>query len=229
LLTVRNLNKTESTLDGILEPEYVEFVEIDNISIDSIYTAAEAIFQKLKSQINILVNNSGIIVLSKLEYINNGFEIQFGINYFVYFLLFEFLKPALFASASSELSSRIVNLFSSVYYIVSINKSSDYNFQKTEYNNWILYRQSKTANIYISNKIERYYGSRELHTTSIYPGIIATELIQYIDSAILELFKKNYGPERRNLDSPSPLSGMLYYISRDGFDLEESSLSYALC
>jgi NAD(P)-dependent dehydrogenase (short-subunit alcohol dehydrogenase family) len=193
LLTARDLNKAKSALDGIIEPERVELVEMDNTSLSSVRAAAKAILEKSNGQVNILVNNAGIMALPKLEYTKDGFEMQFGVNHLAHFLLFELLKPALLASASPEFSSRVVNLSSSAHHVASINESGDYNFKKTEYNDWVSYGQSKTANIYMANEIERRYGSRGLHATSVHPGLIATGLMQHMDPTMVEAFKKDEG------------------------------------
>ncbi|KAJ5111649.1 NAD(P)-binding protein [Penicillium argentinense] len=164
LLTARDLNKAKSALDGILEPERVELVEMDNTSLSSVRAAAKAILQKSNGQVNILVNNAGIMALPKW---------------------------ILLASASPEFSSRVVNVSSFAHHVASINEFGDYNFEKTEYNDRVSYGQSKTANIYMANEIERRYASRGLHATSVHPGMIATALMQYMDPAMVESFKSN--------------------------------------
>jgi NAD(P)-dependent dehydrogenase (short-subunit alcohol dehydrogenase family) len=193
LLTARDLNKAKSALGEIVEREGVELVEMDNTSLSSVRAAAQTILQKSNGQVNILVNNAGIMALQKLEHTNDGFEMQFGVNHLAHFLLFELLKPALLASASPEFSSRVVNVSSSAHHVASINETGDYNFEKTEYNDWVSYGQSKTANIYMANEIERRYGSRGLHATSLHPGTIATGLTQHMDPAMLEIFKTDEG------------------------------------
>ncbi|KAJ6124014.1 hypothetical protein N7471_011331 [Penicillium samsonianum] len=191
LLTARDLDKAKSALDGILERERVELVEMDNTSLSSVRAAAKAILQKSNGQVNVLVNNAGIMALPKLEHTKDGFEMQFGVNHLAHFLLFELLKPALLASAGPEFSSRVVNVSSSAHHVASINESGNYNFEKTEYNDWVSYGQSKTANIYMANEIERRYGSRGLHATSVHPGMIATALMQHMDPAMVEAFMKD--------------------------------------
>ncbi|KAF5664672.1 WW domain-containing protein [Fusarium denticulatum] len=191
LLTARDLNKAKTALDGILEPGRIELVEMDNASLRSVRAAASAILQKSNGQVNILINNAGIMALPKLEYTKDGFEMQFGVNHLAHFLLFELLKPALLASASPTFSSRVVNLSSSAHHVASINESGDYNFEKTKYNEWVSYGQSKTANIYMANEIERRYGSRGLHATSLNPGGIATGLTQHVDPAMLQAMQQD--------------------------------------
>ncbi|KAF7892296.1 uncharacterized protein EAF01_010376 [Botrytis porri] len=76
----------------------------------------------------------------------------------------------------------------------SINESGNYNFEKTEYNDWVAYGQAKTANIYMANEIERRYGSQGLHTTSVHPGIaVATGLMQHVDPAVVAEISKDEG------------------------------------
>jgi len=56
-------------------------------------------------------------------------------------------------------------------------------WDKTEYIPLLAYAQSKTANIYMANSIERHYGSKGLHATSVHPGgIFGTQLIRYRDA-----------------------------------------------
>ncbi|PVH69091.1 short-chain dehydrogenase/reductase-like protein [Cadophora sp. DSE1049] len=190
ILTARDLNKAKTALGDILEPGRVELVEMDNMSLSSVRDAAKAILQK-SSQINILINNAGIMAIPKLEHTKDGFEKQFGVNHLAHFLLFELLKPALLASASPEFSSRVVNLSSSAHHVAGINESGNYNFEKTEYNDWVSYGQSKTANIYMTNEIERRYGPKGLHANSVHPGMIATALMQYMDPAVIEHLKSD--------------------------------------
>ncbi|KAL1797071.1 hypothetical protein ACET3X_005611 [Alternaria dauci] len=191
LLTARNLNKAHTALKDILEPGRIELVEMDNTSLESVRRAAKDILEKSNNQVNILINNAGIMAVQTLEKTKDGFEMQFGVNHLAHFLLFELLKPALLASATPEFSSRVVNLSSSAHHVASINESGNYNFEKTEYNDWVAYGQAKTANIYMANEIERRYRSKGLHATSVHPGVIATALMQYMDPKVVESMSSN--------------------------------------
>ena len=108
----------------------------------------------------------------------DGFETQLGTNHLAHFLLFHLLKPQLLASATLEFASRVVNLASSSHYI------SDVHFDNLNldggYETWNAYGQSKTANIWTANEIERRYGSKNLHAFSVHPGVIATDLLRHI-------------------------------------------------
>jgi len=53
----------------------------------------------------------------------------------------------------------------------------DVNFtEPSSYNKWTSYGQSKTANIWMANAIDRRYGAQNLHALSVHPGRIMTEL-----------------------------------------------------
>jgi NAD(P)-dependent dehydrogenase (short-subunit alcohol dehydrogenase family) len=178
-LTARNTAKAQSALAGIFEPSRMEIVEMDQEKFSSVRAAASTILSKT-SKIHLLVNNAGIMAIPDLRLTADGHELQFGTNHLSHFLFFKLLEPALLAAASPTLPSRVVNLASSAHNICDINEPDNYNYQKGNYDPTISYGQSKTANIYMANEIERRFGERNLHATSVHPGIIMTGLIQHM-------------------------------------------------
>jgi NAD(P)-dependent dehydrogenase (short-subunit alcohol dehydrogenase family) len=183
-LTARDVRKAKDALADISEPGRTEFIEMDLESFESVRAAAKAILEKT-DKINILINNAGIMAVPGLEFTKNGHELQFGTNHLSHFLLFQLLKPALLAATTPNFHSRVVNVSSSAHRLNGINATDNYNFEKGGYNPWVSYAQSKTANIYMANEIERRYGSRGLHATSVHPGGIATGLSKHIPEADL--------------------------------------------
>lgn len=115
-----------------------------------------------------------------------GHELQFVTNHLSHFLFFKLLEPALLASASPGLPSRVVSIASSAHNVYSLNESDNYAFQNGDYDPSIAYGQSKTANILMANEIERRYGSRYLHATSVHPGIVQTGLAQHMPPEAFE-------------------------------------------
>jgi len=99
----------------------------------------------------------------------DGFETQFGTCHVAHFYLFQLLKSTLLASSSPSFPSRVVSVSSFGHRSGPI-RFEDYNFEKGDYDPWVAYGQAKTANIYMANEIERRYGSRNLHATSLHPG-----------------------------------------------------------
>lgn len=180
-LTARDLPKARTALGDILDSDKVQLVELDLDSFDSVRTAAKTILSKT-DKISILVNNAGVMAVPDLTLTKDGHEVQFGTNHLAHFLFFQLLKPALLAGSTPEFQSRVVVLSSSAHTRSGINESDNYNFQKGDYDAWIAYGQSKTANIYMANELERRYGNRGLHATSVHPGGIMTELARHMSS-----------------------------------------------
>ncbi|KAL1856963.1 hypothetical protein Daus18300_010523 [Diaporthe australafricana] len=186
-LTARDLAKAESALAGIFEPSRMELIKMDQESLASVRAAAAAILAKT-SKIHLLVNNAGIMSIPDLRLTADGHELQFGTNHLSHFLFYKLLEPALLAAASPARPSRVVNLSSSAHNVCGINSTDNYSFQKGGYDPSVAYGQSKTANIYMANEIERRHGSSHLHATSVHPGIIQTALIQHLPPEALQGF-----------------------------------------
>lgn len=109
----------------------------------------------------------------------SGFETHMGSNHFGHFLLFQLLKPILLSSSTPTHTSRVVTL-SSYGHTFSPIRFNDIGFEDSEYNPWAAYGQSKTANIYMANSIDRLHGSQGLHAVSVHPGVIIdTELLRH--------------------------------------------------
>lgn len=129
-LTACDTKKPQKALLEILEPGRVTLVEMDNTSSKSVRAAAKTILTQRIWQVNILINNAGIMATPNLQFTTDGYKLQFGTNHVSHFLLFQLLKPALLASSSQEFHSRDVNVASSGHKMNSINDSNNYNFQK---------------------------------------------------------------------------------------------------
>jgi NAD(P)-dependent dehydrogenase (short-subunit alcohol dehydrogenase family) len=201
-LTARSLDKAKEALAGIFDPSRMELVQMDQESLQSVRLAASTILSKT-DKINILVNNAGIMAVQTLQLTKDGHELQFGTNHLSHFLFFELLKPALLAGTTPDFHSRVVIVSSTAHLRGGINASDDYNFEKSEYTPWGAYAQSKTANIYMANELERRYGSQGLHGISLHPGGIMTPLARHLPAAELEragndgdLFKEFKSPEQ---------------------------------
>ncbi|KAK7418290.1 hypothetical protein QQX98_004075 [Neonectria punicea] len=189
-LTGRDIAKSKTVLAKILNPERMELIQMDQGSFDSVRAAAKTILAKT-DKVNILINNAGIMAVPDLQFTTDGHELQFGTNHLSHFLFFQLLKPALLAAATPGLQSRVVNLASSGHKVSGINESDNYNFQKGGYSPWTAYGQSKTANIYMANEIDRRYGSQGLHATSVQPGGVATALQRNLPAADVEAWTAN--------------------------------------
>ncbi|CCD46993.1 hypothetical protein ACHAPC_003265 [Botrytis cinerea] len=180
-LTARKVSTAEIALGDILEPGRVEILEMDLSSLAGVRRGAEKFLRK-SSKLNVLVCNAGIMAIPNYTTTVDGFEIQFGVNHLAHFLLFQLLKDTLLSSASPSFNSRVVVVSSASHRNGGI-RLDDYNYTKRpeEYDLWGSYSQSKTANIYMANEIDRRYGQHGLHATSLMPGAIPSGITRHLD------------------------------------------------
>ncbi|KAJ5387901.1 hypothetical protein N7509_010442 [Penicillium cosmopolitanum] len=180
-LTARNLEKAEAALADIFDSSTMTLVQMDQASLESVRIAAQTILSQT-SQISLLIANAGVMAIPDLKLTDKGHEMQFATNHLSHFLFFNLLKSALLAGSSSAFHSRVVMLSSAGHRVGGINSSDNYHYQNGGYNPWAAYAQSKTANVYMANEIERRYGLQGLHAYSLNPGIAATGIIGQLSS-----------------------------------------------
>lgn len=198
-ITARDSKRAETAVREIMSSnplgKQVEIIAMELGSLDSVKEGASDFLRRTKT-LNVLINNAGVMA-APFEKTKDGFESQFAVNHLSHFLLTKLLLPTLVASSTPDFASRIVNVSSSGH--VYHNKGgltpevlADLNFEKTEYNPWRAYGQSKTANVLHANQLERLYGSSErpVHAFSLHPGGISTPLWRHQNEVIQERVKK---------------------------------------
>lgn len=165
--TARDLVKGQKALADILEPGKLDLLLVDLNSLASVRNFTAEFLEKSGGKLNILINNAGVMATPEGRTVD-GFEMQFGTNHLAHFLLFQLVKPALLASSTPEFNSRVVNLSSTGHRYTEIH--FDNLTLEGEYNPQAAYGQSKVANIYMANEIERRYSRLGLHAFSVHPG-----------------------------------------------------------
>ncbi|KAF2812370.1 short-chain dehydrogenase [Mytilinidion resinicola] len=191
--TVRNVAKGQAVVDKILASKIpsggpITLIEMSLDNLESVRKGAKDILSKT-DKLNIVVNNAGIMACPYGKTVD-GFETQFATNHLGHFLLFNLLKDTLLASATPDFPSRVVSVSSIGHRAASV-RLDDYNFEKEgSYSPWAGYGQSKTANIWLANYIDRHYGPQNLHATSLHPGGINTGL-QVHQQELVNLMKDN--------------------------------------
>lgn len=193
---VRDIKKGQEVVDEIFSSDISNKapIHIIEMSLDSFASvrAAAAEFLKQSNQLNVLVLNAGVMATPPGRTVD-GFETQFGTNHLGHFLLFQLLKPTLLASSTPDFNSRVVSVASTGHRLGPI-RFHDYNFEgKDSYQPFVAYGQSKTANIYLANYIDRHYGPKGLHATSLHPGAIWTALLRHTPAEILDGWKDQSG------------------------------------
>ncbi|KAM5347788.1 hypothetical protein ACJ41O_007612 [Fusarium nematophilum] len=193
-LGVRNLASGQETIDSILASDPsnkapLHLVEISLDSLASVRKGAESLLSQT-SKLNLLILNAGVMATPFGKTVD-GFETQFGVNHLGHFLLFQLIKPALLAASTPEFHSRVVALSSTGHRGGEV-RFHDFNFDEPDsYDRWLSYGQSKTANIYLANEIERRYGNKGLHGYSLHPGVINTGLGRHMDVDSAKFVQEN--------------------------------------
>ena len=181
LLGCRSQFKAQAAKNNILAtfPKAdVVIVELDLGCLASIQKAAEQINQE--PRLDVLINNAGIMV-PPLEYTQDGFESQFGVNHLGPFALTALLLDKIRATANA----RIVSTTSVAHRSGKIN-FNDINAKKS-YSAIKRYSQSKIANLYFCYELQRRLSALGDDTISVvaHPGVADTELSRYIPKPFL--------------------------------------------
>ncbi|KAJ4301279.1 hypothetical protein N0V90_003370 [Kalmusia sp. IMI 367209] len=223
-LTARDRKKAEEALAGILEPGRVSLVDMDNASFASIRTAAKEILVQTQNKVNIFIGNAGVMGIPELRLTADGHEMLFGVNHLSHFLLFQLLKEALIASSTPDFNSRAVILSSSAHRGTKLRKSDNYSFQKGGYTPEEAYNNSKLANVYMANEIERRYGPKGLHATSVHPGGILTNIVRFMDSTFVDSI--NDHPDLKKLWKSAEQGAATTVLAAVGKDWEGTGGKY---
>lgn len=231
-LTARDLSKAKSALHDVLKPSEYTLIQMDQMSLTSVRSAAKA-FLNQSQQLNILICNAGIMALQSRTLTEDGHEAQFGVNHLSHFLLFQLLKPTLLSSSTPTFHSRVVIVSSSAHKRSDVN-SDDYTYATSgSYHPFNAYGQSKSANILTANAIERLYGGKGLHGLSLHPGGIKSGLQQHVDEETKKSWASNPATERWSKSPAQGAATSVYAaVSREwegkgGVFMEDCDESYA--
>ncbi len=124
--------------------------------------------------LHILVNNAGIMA-NPLTRDAHGYESQFSTNHLGHFQLTARLWPALLQAKGA----RVVSL-SSVGHRRAKVDFEDPNFEHREYDRWVAYGQSKTANALFAVSLDLVGEPHGIRAFSVHPGGVITDLIRYM-------------------------------------------------
>jgi NAD(P)-dependent dehydrogenase (short-subunit alcohol dehydrogenase family) len=124
--------------------------------------------------LHILVNNAGVMA-SPLTRTPEGWELQFATNHLGHFALATGLHRWLAAAGGA----RIVSV-SSAGHLRSGVEFDDIHFERREYEPWVAYGQSKTANVLFAVEATRRWADDGILSNSLMPGAIRTRLQRYV-------------------------------------------------
>ncbi len=172
-LAVRDTAAGDRTATDLAEStgnKEIHVARLDLADQDSVaaFTAA------WEGPLHILVNNAGIMA-SPLMRTPQGWEMQFATNHLGHFALARGLHGALAAAGDA----RVVSV-SSAAHLRSPVVFDDIHFERREYEPWLAYGQSKTANVLFAVEASRRWAADGIAVNALMPGAISTNLQRYI-------------------------------------------------
>jgi NAD(P)-dependent dehydrogenase (short-subunit alcohol dehydrogenase family) len=153
--------------------------DMDLLDPASIDRFAEHVLAATDS-LHILVNNAGVMA-PPLSRNARGYESQFAANHLGHFQLTCRLWPALRRAKGA----RVIALSSYGHRRAGID-FHDPNFEAREYDPWIAYGQSKTANALFAVALDSIGQRQGVRAFSVHPGGIVTGLIRHMPQAQID-------------------------------------------
>ncbi len=153
----------------------IEVDELDLADLDSVAGFADRFLASGRS-VDMLIASAGIMA-PPLRRVADGWESQFAINHLGHFALVNRLRPAL-------REARVVAVSSKGHYASGI-RWDDPHFTEDEYDKWLAYGQSKSANSLFAVHLDKLGRDAGVRAFAVHPGIIDTELQRHLPPAEL--------------------------------------------
>ena len=183
----RSLGKAEAAIRDIKEAAGSDRLfpgVLDLASLQSVRDFARTFLASADNGggLHVLVNNAGIMQLPQWRGSEEGYELQFAVNYLGGYLLTRELLPALQQAATAGQPARVVNVSSSAHYSANLETfdASQLPIPKERYGSgWNAYATSKMLQVLHAQELSRRYANDNDHPIiafAIHPGVIATGL-----------------------------------------------------
>jgi NAD(P)-dependent dehydrogenase (short-subunit alcohol dehydrogenase family) len=155
------------------------YLPLNLANLQSVANCVNTILQT-ETRLDFLVNNAGIMVPPPTK-TDDGFEIQFGVNFLGHFALTAHLFDLLEATAGA----RVVTVSSIAHRGAAID-FDNFCLEKP-YQNWREYGQSKLGNIIFTLELEKRLrkNNYQLLSLAAHPGFSKTDLQKYMDKEVL--------------------------------------------
>ena len=182
VMAARDPAKLQAAVDQLMAANpnaKLETLIVALADLSSVRAAATELLERCP-RIDLLINNAGVMACP-LAHTRDGFELQFGTNHLGHFVFTCSLVPSLLAAAPA----RVVNLSSAGHKMGAVDLE-DPNFERREYEKWLAYGQSKTANVQFSVALNARLSGRGVTVNAVHPGMIMTELGRHLQPADIE-------------------------------------------
>jgi NAD(P)-dependent dehydrogenase (short-subunit alcohol dehydrogenase family) len=163
-----------ATATGATGVSYLDLANLESV---------EAFVRGWDGPLHILVNNAGVMAIQELTLNGDGLELQFATNHVGHFALAHGLHAALAAEGA-----RIVSV-SSAGHLRSPVIFDDLNFAFRDYEGFLAYGQSKTANVLFAVAATARWERDGIYANALHPGGIATALQRHQPPGYIEQAK----------------------------------------
>ena len=196
IVPVRTPDKARAAVAGMQRVELEALDLADPKSID----AFAARFLASKRALPLLINNAGIMATA-MSRDARGFESQLATNHIGHFQLTLRLWPALVQAHGA----RVIELTSAGHRRAGVDLE-DPQFERREYDKWVAYGQSKTANALFALELDRRGEAHGVRAFSVHPGAIQTDLMRHMPEAEQRAALDRYSHLMKNVEQGAATS-----------------------
>lgn len=186
VLAVRDVAAGERVAADITHTSDGARVRVEPLDL-SIRESVTNFVSRWTGPLHILVNNAGVMA-SPLGRTAEGWEMQFATNHLGHFALTGGLKAALKEAGGA----RVVSVSSGAHLRAAVD-FDDIHFLHREYNPWIAYGQSKTANVLFAVEATKRWAEYGITVNALMPGAIRTALQRHVTAEELERLRLAIG------------------------------------
>ena len=174
ILACRNTEKgaeARRQIEAALPGVGLEVGRLDLASLGSVREFAQ-LFSAKHNGLDLLINNAGVMAVSRRRLTDEGFELQFGTNHLGHFAL----TALLIETMSGREDARVVNVSSGAHRMGRID-FDDLQGERS-YRRWGAYGQSKLANLLFAFELDRRLraAGSSIRSVAAHPGYAATNL-----------------------------------------------------
>src|SRR6267142_1053803 len=178
----RDLNKAKAATEQVRKDAAAnggsfELVELDLANLRSVRACADRLLSKAEP-LDLVIANAGVMA-TPFGHTADGFETQFGTNHLGHFVLVNRIAVLI------RTGGRLINLSSSGHRFSNVDLE-DPNFERTNYDPFVAYGRSKTANILFAVAFDKRHRDRGVRAAAVHPGGIHTDLGRYIDPSRIQ-------------------------------------------
>jgi NAD(P)-dependent dehydrogenase (short-subunit alcohol dehydrogenase family) len=196
--TIRDLARSEPAAAPVREAAKqgggsLELIGLDLASLKSVRAAADRLLADGR-RFDAVIANAGVMATPFGRTVD-GFEMQFGTNHLGHFALIVGIEPLLADNG------RLVVLSSQAHRVADVDLD-DPNFEAQEYQPFVAYGRSKTANALFAVEFDRRHRGRGIRAASVMPGNSITDLPRHFSPEALQGLLETVGKARAEAGLP---------------------------